>query len=84
VNALAVDAHEVDRHWDRIRPHLDGIYLSFETDRGPARLEEAFPPATLRRLRALKRELDPLNLFRDNFNIDPAATVSSDPKEKPC
>lgn len=80
VNALAVDAHEVDRYWDRIRPHLDGVYLSFETDRDPARLEETFPPATLRRLRALKLELDPHNLFRDNFNIDPAATNTGEPE----
>jgi FAD/FMN-containing dehydrogenase len=80
VNALAVDAREVDRYWDRIRPHLDGIYLSFETDRDPARLNEAFPPATLARLRTLKLELDPHNLFRDNFNIDPAATNTGEPE----
>lgn len=80
VNALAVDASEVDRHWDRIRPHLDGIYLSFETDRDPARLEEAFPAPTLKRLRTLKLELDPHNLFRDNFNIDPAATNTGEPE----
>jgi FAD/FMN-containing dehydrogenase len=70
VNALGVDAREVDRYWTRIRPHLDGIYLPFETDQHPARLGEVFPPATIERLRALKRELDPRNLFRDNFNID--------------
>ena len=75
VNALGVDAREIDRHWMRIRPHLDGIYLPFETDDGPARLGEAFPPATLERLRTLKRELDPGNVFRDNFNIAPAAAA---------
>jgi FAD binding domain len=72
VNAFGVDATEIDRHWEPIRPLLDGIYLSFESDPHPARLGEAFPPPTLRRLRALKRELDPLNVFRDNFNIDPS------------
>ena len=66
----------VDRHWTRIRPHLGGIYLPFETDQDPARLGEAFPPATLARLRALKRELDPRNLFRDNFNVDPDGTTT--------
>jgi len=30
---------------------------------------DAFPPETLARLRALKSELDPENLFRDNFNV---------------
>jgi FAD/FMN-containing dehydrogenase len=75
VNALGADAREVDRHWAHIRPHLGGIYLSFETDQDPARLGEAFPPATIERLRALKRELDPRNLFRDNFNVDPGITT---------
>ena len=71
VNALGDDARALDRHWTRIRPHFSGIYLPFETDQDPARLGEAFPPATLERLRALKRQLDPRNLFRDNFNVDP-------------
>lgn len=82
VNALGVDAHEMDRHWGPIRPLLDGIYLSFESDLALARLGEAFPPATLRRLRALKRELDPLNVFRDNFNIDPEITRVDDPAHR--
>ena len=76
VNALGADAREVDRHWTRIRPHLAGIYLPFETDQHPARLGEVFPPATIERLRALKRELDPRNLFRDNFNVDPGGTTT--------
>jgi FAD/FMN-containing dehydrogenase len=77
VNALGADAPEVDRHWTRIRPHLGGIYLPFETDQHPARLGEVFPPATIERLRALKRELDPRNLFRDNFNVDPGGTTDA-------
>jgi hypothetical protein len=77
VNALGTDAREIDRYWTRIRPHLGGIYLSFETDQHPARLGEAFPPATLERLRALKRELDPRNVFRDNFNVEPVEAAES-------
>ena len=48
----------------------------FETDQHPTRLGEVFPPATIERLRALKRELDPRNLFRDNFNVDPGGTTT--------
>jgi hypothetical protein len=76
VNALGADAHEVDRHWTQIRPHLSGVYLPFETDQDAARLGEAFPPATLERLQSLKRELDPRNLFRDNFNVDPGGMTT--------
>ena len=50
---------------------MDGLYLSFETRRGPELLRAAFPPATLARLRELKRRYDPTHLFRDNFAIDP-------------
>lgn len=59
--------------WERIRGHADGLYLSFETDTDPARLTDAYPPATLARLRELKRRYDPNLLLRDNFAIDPAA-----------
>lgn len=59
--------------WHGLREHVDGMYLSFETDQGPERLEDAFPPATLARLRELKRRYDPENVFRDNFNIAPAS-----------
>jgi hypothetical protein len=76
VNALGVDAREVDRHWVRVRPHLGGVYLPFETDEDPARLGDVYPPATLERLRALKRRLDPDNLFRDNFNVDHGGTTT--------
>ncbi|MCU1475768.1 MAG: linked oxidase domain protein [Subtercola sp.] len=57
--------------WDDLFHHFDGLYLSFETDLRAGRLEEAFPPATLERLRQLKAEYDPENVFRDNFNVAP-------------
>ncbi|WP_104106163.1 FAD-binding oxidoreductase [Nocardioides sp. 616] len=74
--AMGANAQRVDRAWGQLRPHLSGSYLSFETDTGPDRLLEAFPPATLARLRTLKAELDPTNLFRDNFNLATSPTRS--------
>lgn len=62
-------------HWDELRPHMDGLYLSFETDPRPERLEDAFPGETLQRLQALKRRYDPDNAFNQNFPLVPTTTV---------
>ena len=62
-------------HWDELRPHMDGLYLSFETDPRPERLEDAFPGETLQRLQALKRRYDPDNVFNQNFPLVPTTTV---------
>ena len=55
--------------WAKLGEHFTGLYLSFDTDQSPERIGEAFPPATLARLRSLKKEVDPNNVFRDNFNV---------------
>ncbi|MBX6391769.1 MAG: FAD-binding oxidoreductase [Frankia sp.] len=67
--ALGFSRAGLDRHWDAMAEHLDGMYLVFDTDPRPARVADAFPPATLARLRALKRRYDPDNLFRDNVEV---------------
>ena len=52
-----------------MQPALDGLYLSFESAFTPQRRTEAFPPATLRRLRALKATVDPDDLLHQNFPV---------------
>lgn len=70
ITALGASRAGLDGAWDRfVQPHLDGLYLSFETDERPERIEDAFPPETLERLRAIKRHYDPTGLFRDNFPL---------------
>jgi FAD/FMN-containing dehydrogenase len=69
VSSVGGDASQFHRHWDQLRPELDGLYLSFETDTRPERLEGAFPGATLRRLRELKAIYDPDNVFNQNFSV---------------
>lgn len=69
VAALGSNRHRLDAAWDRLRPHFAGLYLSLESDDRPERVDDAFPPGTLARLRELKARLDPENLFRDNFNV---------------
>jgi alkanesulfonate monooxygenase SsuD/methylene tetrahydromethanopterin reductase-like flavin-dependent oxidoreductase (luciferase family)/FAD/FMN-containing dehydrogenase len=60
----------LDAAWSEFAPHYSGAYLSFDTRLGI--VDDAFPPATLERLRELKVRYDPANLFRDNFNIEQA------------
>jgi alkanesulfonate monooxygenase SsuD/methylene tetrahydromethanopterin reductase-like flavin-dependent oxidoreductase (luciferase family) len=55
--------------WEELAPHFDGLYTSFETDRRPERLHEAFPGETLTRLRRLKRRYDPDGVFDQNFSL---------------
>jgi FAD/FMN-containing dehydrogenase len=55
--------------WEPVHAHTDGMYLSFETDHGPDAVAEAFPPATLARLRAIKRRVDPDRVFVQNFDV---------------
>jgi alkanesulfonate monooxygenase SsuD/methylene tetrahydromethanopterin reductase-like flavin-dependent oxidoreductase (luciferase family) len=74
ITSVGLGAREDDfhRHWDDLRPHLDGLYLSFETDERPERLHDAFPAETLAKLRRLKAQYDPDNVFNQNFPIAPA------------
>ncbi|WP_239165062.1 LLM class flavin-dependent oxidoreductase [Actinoplanes palleronii] len=73
VIVMGSSKQRVDAAWAGLAEHFDGLYLSFETDQSPERVADAFPPATLARLRELKLRYDPDNLFRDNFNIKAAA-----------
>jgi hypothetical protein len=74
---MGTSRHRLDQMWDALRDHFDGLYLSFDTDPRPERLRDAFPPETFARLHELKLRYDPTNLFRDNFNIDPAMEIAS-------
>jgi len=75
VVAFGTDRARLDEAWEDMYRHFGGLYLSFETDTRTERLDDAFPAATLERLRALKHRYDPGNVFRDNFNIAPAPAL---------
>ena len=71
LTVMGRNARRLDQWFEPVRRQSDGLYLSFESGRHPDRIADAFPPATLDRLRRLKAQLDPHNLFRDNFNVIP-------------
>ncbi len=60
---------------DRLRPWCTGgLFPNFLSiaDTDPDVVRRAYPPEVYRRLRLLKRRVDPGNLFRLNHNIPPA------------
>ncbi|WP_194409744.1 LLM class flavin-dependent oxidoreductase [Microbacterium cremeum] len=76
VVALGSNADRLDAQWQTLADHVRGMYLSFDSSQRPERIAEAFPPATLARLRRIKGQYDPTCVFRDNFAIEPAADAA--------
>ncbi|MFG1991026.1 FAD-binding oxidoreductase [Actinoplanes sp. NPDC048988] len=68
-SVTAVSSMPFDEAWERVWPMMDGLYLSFETSFSTELLEAAFPPATLSRLRDIKRRVDPDDVFNQNFPV---------------
>lgn len=60
---------DLDQRWERLYPHLNGLYLSFETRTGRRQLQDAFPGSVLDRLISLKAHYDPDHLFDNNFAL---------------
>ena len=52
-------------------PLWTGAYVGFMMRDDEARAGEVYPPATLARLRQVKRRYDPTNVFHHNLNIEP-------------
>lgn len=77
VTAMGANRAITNAAWEQLYPYFEGLYISFETELGPERVADGFPPATLARLRQLKQRYDPHNVFRDNFNITPESEKES-------
>lgn len=73
VNAVGRTMERINDAWDElVYPHMNGLYLSFDTDPRQERIHDAFPEPTFSRLRQLKAKYDPDNVFRQNFAITPS------------
>ena len=58
--------------WASVGDDADGLCGTFTDETGPELVERMYPPPTLDRLREVKKQWDPGNLFRRNHNILPA------------
>ncbi len=68
----------VEGFWAAMRPFTAGVYVNELGDEGPDRVRQAYHPASYERLAAIKRRVDPENLFRMNHNIE------MKPEVEPC
>jgi FAD/FMN-containing dehydrogenase len=67
---------EAQRMKEALAPFVDhalGTYGNFTNSVEPGLSERMYPPRTLARLRALKREWDPDNIFCRNHNVIPVS-----------
>ena len=73
VGAVGYGIAALSQQWDaHLQPLMDGLYLSFDTDTRPERIHDAFPTATLERLRAIKAVHDPEDVFEQNLPLQAA------------
>lgn len=57
---------------DAAMAFTSGVYGNFSVEQGDHVIEAMYPPDTLLRLRRVKSQFDPHNVFRQNHNIAPA------------
>lgn len=61
----------IDKFAESIRQGNDDAYVNFLGPSEQDRLNDAYPPATLAKLKKIKAQYDPDNFFRFNVNIEP-------------
>lgn len=62
---------KIRESWSMVEAFAAGSYSNFLSDATPKEVAAIYPPATLARLRTLKKQYDPQNIFNQNFNILP-------------
>lgn len=67
-----VSRERVLADWNGIEDLGAGVYGNFTTSTEPGWVERMYPPDTLARLAAVKRDWDPGNVFSRNHNVQPA------------
>jgi hypothetical protein len=74
-DAAELPVHQafIQAYYEALAPASVGVYSNFLEAEGEARIHEAYPDLTYRRLAQVKRRYDSENLFRLNQNIRPAS-----------
>ncbi|HKX24113.1 MAG TPA: FAD-binding oxidoreductase [Candidatus Saccharimonadales bacterium] len=62
---------DADKLWAPLKRFVHGAYVNFLTDTHKESINQVYPPQTLARLRKVKAEYDPANVFHRNVNIKP-------------
>ena len=75
-NTESAEGFEAERewaqaYWSALKPYHTSVYVNFLMEEGKDRIKRAYGAEKYDRLKALKREYDPTNLFRLNQNIAP-------------
>jgi alkanesulfonate monooxygenase SsuD/methylene tetrahydromethanopterin reductase-like flavin-dependent oxidoreductase (luciferase family) len=69
----------LDAAWSPVAARADGVYAAYTSDTRPERVHDAFPGETLRRLREIKRRVDPDNLFTGNVDVLAGGPIDARP-----
>lgn len=64
-------AEQVTAPWRLIEPFTAGTYVNFLSERDSDLIEKIYPAKTLKRLKQIKQQYDPENIFNQNYNIEP-------------
>lgn len=70
-DAPVADQNRIRASFDSLTPHFDGLTANFVAESNDGIVARIYPPATLERLRAVKRAFDPHNVFSGNHNVKP-------------
>ncbi|MFF2454300.1 FAD-binding oxidoreductase [Isoptericola sp. NPDC058082] len=78
-DASDADVEDALAGWRGVAAHGTGAYVNFQGTDTAADLHAAYPPATLARLRAVKRSYDPGGLFGRHLDGAPAGAPAGAP-----
>lgn len=68
-NASNADIEKILAPWKTLASKGKGSYSNFISTRTPQDVERIYPPATMEKLKVVKKKYDPENIFNQNYNI---------------